>query len=95
MSASTIRRTKFVESRLRFPAENLFRFGGVADEKVDFRWTFVARVMFDEFFPIEIDVRESGLAKFAHRVRLVSRQDKIVALSCCSIRHIPSTYSGA
>src|SRR5438876_5897497 len=78
---------QFVESCLRLPSEDLFRFASVTDENVHFRWTFVARVMFDELLPIEINVPESGLAKLAYCMCLVSCQNKIVA--AVPLQHLP------
>src|SRR6266550_7892073 len=75
------------ESRFRLPSEKFFRFGGVTDENVHFRWTFVARVMFDELLPVEINMSEGGLAKFAYRMRLVSSENKIIAVVL--LQHLP------
>src|SRR5438105_10364277 len=78
---------QFVESRLRFPAQDLFRFAGVTDKNVHFGWTFVAQVMFDELLPVEINMPESSFAKLAYRMRLVSCKHKIVA--AVPLYHLP------
>ena len=86
---------QLAEADFRFPIENPFRFRRIANQQVHLGRTFVTFVVPDVFLPIKIDPRESDLEKFADGVRLVRREDEVVALSCCTMRHIPSTYSGA
>src|SRR2546430_28052 len=47
---------KLVESYRRFPIENLFGFGSVTDQVLNFCWPLITWVVFDEFFPIKIDM---------------------------------------
>ena len=86
---------QFAESHLRFPIENPFRLARVADEQIHLRRPLVARVVLHVFLPVEIDAAESDLEEFAERMGFVRREHVVIAFVCCSIRHIPSTYSVA
>src|SRR5947207_2150780 len=58
---------------------NLLRLRRIADEQIHFRRPLVAVVVFHKLLPVEIHPRKRSLHKLAHRVRLVRRQDEIVA----------------
>ena len=56
MSASTMISTSSRKRTFGSQSRIFFAFAGIADEKVDLRRTFVARVVLDVFLPVEIDV---------------------------------------
>ena len=55
------------------PAEFLSRFGGVADEQIDFGGAFVADVVFDVLLPVEVEVSEGFFDEFARRTACDAR----------------------
>ena len=69
-----------MEPHLRLPLQNLHRFGGITDQQVYFCWPLIAVVVLNVIAPIKIDASKCRLANFAHGMRLVRRQDKIIAL---------------
>src|SRR5438552_17064201 len=72
---------KLVESYRRSPIENLFGFGSVTDQVLNFCWPLITWVVFDEFFPIKIDMWKSRFGKLTHGVRFTSSQHEIVPFS--------------
>src|SRR5439155_7269586 len=72
---------KLVESYRRFPLENLFGFGSVTDQMLNFCWPLITWVVFDEFFPIKIDMGKGCFRKLTHRVHFTSSQHEIVPFS--------------
>src|ERR1035437_4635051 len=49
---------QFLELHLRLPIELAFHLGGIADEQFDFRRAFIAFVVPDVFFPVQIQQAE-------------------------------------
>src|SRR5262245_25410350 len=72
---------ELVKSHLGFPAKNFFGLGWVTDQKIYFRRTLIAWIVFNKFLPVEIDMRKGRLNKLTHSVRFASGEHKIVPLS--------------
>ena len=81
MSASTMMRTSSSNRHFRFPIENLLRFRRVTEQQVDLGRALVARVVFYELLPIQINVREGRLDELAHSVRFTGSQHEVVAFA--------------
>ena len=47
---------ELVKSHFWFPAENFFRFAGITDQEIYFRWTLITWVVFDKFLLVQIDM---------------------------------------
>jgi hypothetical protein len=47
---------ELVKAHLWFPSENFFSLGRVAHQEIYFRRTLITWVVFDKFFPVEIDM---------------------------------------
>src|SRR4029077_10916221 len=72
---------QLLESYFRFPIETLLRFRRITEQQVDLGGALVARVVFYELLPIQINMRESRLDELAHRVRFAGGQHEVVAFA--------------
>jgi len=75
---------------LRFPAEFCLGFCGVADEEFDFRWAFVAGIVFDMFLPVQISVGEGEFDEFFDGVGFVGGENIIAAFGL--LEHSPHAF---
>src|SRR5438034_1411062 len=79
-----------MESNFRFPIKNFSRFGSVADQMLNFRWSLITWVVFDEFFPIKIDMGKGRFGKLTHGVHFTSSQHEIVPFS--KLKNSPHSF---
>src|SRR5258707_14069484 len=73
-------RHKLWKARRRTPAQHALRLRRIATQMVNLRRPEVARIDFDKLLPVEPCPRERKLEELAHRVRLPSRDDKVISL---------------